>query len=201
MEGCSRGEAINGVVNNSVCHIQLSPACCDVSNRGQQTLPTGDITRVAEETELGLAQQITEVKRQVSLQSQQLEAVNIKLYHMVNAILLLQSDSDDCQMMPANEQHRLGNRRCLSAADVQQATTAERQALMDDTGQRVHISEAMAAIGASTTTSPKPSTEDEVDPKLMLHGTDTTLLPAVKNKAVETLTIERLENMARGERY
>lgn len=200
MESCSSGEAINGVVNNAICDIQLSPTCCDVSNRGQQTVSIGDITRVAEETELGLAQQVTELKRQVSLQSQQLEAVSIKLHHMVSAILLLQSDSDDRQMMPANEQHRLCNRRCLSAADVQQATTAERQALMDDdTRQRVHIIAAMAAIGAST--SPKRSTEDEVDPKLMLHDTDTTLLPAVKNKAVETLMLERLENMARGERY
>lgn len=192
-------EAIGEVVSNALLGGQLSPSCCDISNEEQQTESNDNITQVSENAELVLDQQVSELKRQVSLQSQQLEEVTIKLQHVVYTLLMLQRD--DRQMEPSNKQDHLSKSCSLSATEMQQTTTTECQALMNNTYQCIKTATAMAAIEVSSPN--KLSTENLTNPKqnttLMPPNTGATL-SAINNKAVETLMLERLEQLANGER-
>jgi hypothetical protein len=108
--------------------------------------------------------------------------------------LMLQGEEH--QQMKSSQQHRYS----LSATDMQQATTAERQALMDDTCQSVQVAAAVADIGA-----PQPADDrteqDAAMPHQTRYSTISTMQSAVEQTRIaDNLLLERLEQLAKSER-
>jgi hypothetical protein len=103
--------------------------------------------------------------------------------------LMLQTEEH--QQMTSKEQHRYS----LSATDMQQATTAERQALMDDTCQRVQVVAAVAGIGAS-----QPADNGTKHNAAMPHQISTMQSAVEQTRIADNLLLERLEQLAKSER-
>lgn len=137
-------------------------------------------------------QQMTELAQQMSQQNsdmtQQMSTLSRQVHSMLNSLML---QTEVHQQMTLKDQHC----NSLIAIDMQQATAAERQSLMDDTWQRVHVAAAVADIGA-----PHPADDGTKHNAAVPHQTSTMQSAVEHTRTADDLLLKRLEQLANSER-
>lgn len=132
-------------------------------------------------------QQLSDVRQQMSDLTQQVSVLSRQLHSMLSTLML---QTEIHQEMTSRQQYSYG----LSAANTQQATAAERQALLDDTCQRVQVIAAVAGIGAS-----EPAAGGTAHDASVPHSVSTKQSARQQNVIADNLMLKRLEQLAHSE--